>query len=143
MENMTFDCMPSLTKEELCKRRKERQRKRMQHRLLILGVGLLTLAVIIILITVLKPQSEKGFWTIDGVTSYRFDGKGNGALVLPTKEYEFSYKKKDGRIYIDFIDDAAKDTAFKYTFKNGALVFIAESDSSKQAKEFVMKPIDK
>lgn len=56
-----------------------------------------------------------GVWDCDGYTAYRFDGRGRGALLLSDSEYEFTYRLEGDWLFIDFADEAARDSA--YTFR--------------------------
>lgn len=124
---------------QMLARKRLRRRKRLIRRCVAFGLALAAVIVLaVVLFHVFQPASEKGFWTIDGVTSYRFDGKGSGAMVLPAGSYDFSYEMKDGRIYLDFAAETARDADYEYVFRDGCLVFISAPDSSGKGREFVL-----
>lgn len=54
-----------------------------------------------------------GTWTLDGVTSYRFDGDGTGALLLPESEYAFTYRLEGEALTIDFESVRAHDGTYR------------------------------
>lgn len=63
-----------------------------------------------------------GSWTTDGVTIYRFNGKGKGALVTSLSRYEFTYKIKKNNLYIDFLSDKAKDANYEFSVEKDKLI---------------------
>lgn len=94
-----------------------RRRKHKKNRLL---PAVIILAVFVILTVVLlrscrKGDALQGQWRIDEVTAYRFDGKGEGALVLPDLDFPFRYTIKKDILSIDFESESARD--FSYTFR--------------------------
>lgn len=99
------------------KRRRSRRRKRKLNPrfVIMLAVLLFLLIGIAIGIRSCTKPTIKGRWDLDGTTIYEFGKDGRGALVLMTKEYEFSYKIEGDMIYIDFTDEMALDA--KYTFE--------------------------
>ncbi len=88
----------------------------------LLAAALAALILIIVLIVCLCTRSTdalKGTWDLDGVTAYRFDGKGAGSLNLPSSSYAFTYEIKDGTLAIDFESEAAQDKTYTFTaYKN-------------------------
>lgn len=66
-----------------------------------------------------------GTWDLDGVTVYRFDGKGNGPLNLPNSTYPFTYKMNDNALIIDFESEAARDITYSFTVENGKLPLVS------------------
>lgn len=69
-----------------------------------------------LLITELKTLEEaelSGHYEVDEITGFIFDGSGNGALVLPHKNYEFTYTLEDGILHMNFEDSAARDASFE------------------------------
>ncbi|MBR6044119.1 MAG: hypothetical protein IKP47_00645 [Ruminococcus sp.] len=81
------------------------------------GAGCAVLAaglIFVILFFALSGGSIVGTWTIDGVTTYRFDEGGEGAMILPLDSYEFRYTIEDDKITIDFKDDALIDKDYTY-----------------------------
>ncbi|MBR3199326.1 MAG: hypothetical protein IKG27_04865 [Bacilli bacterium] len=84
------------------------------------------LFLIIFIVSVLiifRPKNPLiGTWTTDGVTIYRFDKKGKGALIVPLSKYTFNYKMNDDEIHIDFKNKKLHDSDYKVSFKKGKLI---------------------
>ena len=68
-----------------------------------------------------KKDGLEGTWTVDGITNYEFDGKGNGKLKVPTNEYKFTYVLQNNKIYMDYESDKATDSDYEYSLENGKL----------------------
>lgn len=114
-------------------------KKRKQHRLLGISAAVLAIILLAILIIVVAKSCSSGgdvpygtdvlngtdvlsgTWDLDGITVYQFDGKGNGALNLPSNTYPFTYEIKDNELRIDFESDAARDADYTFSVKNGVL----------------------
>ncbi len=100
------------------RRRRRRRRRRLNPRFVLL-VSVLVLILLVLISMCSRSCTGKskltGKWDLDGTTVYEFYGKGKGALILLTAEYEFSYTIQDDTVYIDFTDDRALDS--KYTFR--------------------------
>ena len=99
--------------------RKLAARKRRQRRIKIWSAAVLAAIILaVVLIIVFCANSAdvlKGTWDLDGVTVYRFDGKGRGSLDLPSNSYAFTYEIKDGTLAIDFESEAALDKTYIFT----------------------------
>ena len=63
-----------------------------------------------------------GTWTLDGVTSYRFDGDGTGALLLPELEYAFTYRLEGEALTIDFESVRAHDGTYRAGMEGDRLI---------------------
>ena len=63
-----------------------------------------------------------GTWTLDGVTSYRFDGDGTGALLLPESEYAFTYRLEGEALTIDFESVRAHDGTYRAGMEGDRLI---------------------
>lgn len=113
--------------------KKPSRHKRSNQRLLawIAGIlAVLSLAVFALYVC-LRPDRLAGTWRYDEVTAYQFDGKGNGKLTLPDKEYPFSYKIAGGKLSIDFESEAAKDSIYGYALDENQLTLVGgEGDNS-------------
>jgi len=82
--------------------------------------------MIIVIIAIFKSFSKDklhGTWTIDTVTMYEFDGKGNGKLILPSHEYKFIYKILNNEIFIDFENEGSKDSNYQFSVNDTVLTF--------------------
>lgn len=69
-----------------------------------------------------KTDDLIGLWDIDGNTKYEFDGKGNGKIIVPLANYEFTYTiEKENIIIVDFKDEKSRDTKYEYKVTNETL----------------------
>ena len=78
------------------------------------------LATAILIIT--HKDNLYGSWTTNGVTVYRFNGKGKGSLVTSLSRYEFNYKIKKNKLYIDLLSDKAKDANYEFSIDEDKLI---------------------
>lgn len=107
-----------LSETERLRRRKKRQQRLMIQRGI---VGLVAIAVLILIILLIvkgcsgSSDALAGKWDVDGTTFYEFDGDGKGALILPSKTYDFTYKIDSDQIHIDYENESVHDGS--YTFK--------------------------
>lgn len=62
-----------------------------------------------------------GTWDYDGDTTYQFDGKGSGAMILTSATYDFSYQVKGDQLFIDFSNEAARDCAYTFSVNDNTL----------------------
>ena len=103
------------------KNTRSRARKRAQSRKhLMLFAAALVLLVIVLLVSGNKDEL-KGQWRIDEITAYRFDGEGNGALVLPDQEFVFRYTVHEDQLTIDFVSESARDFVYSYQIQGKKL----------------------
>lgn len=102
------------------KRRKTRKRRRS---LWLLSTVALILVCVLLCVFFLTRRTDSlyGHWQIDDVTSYRFDGRGGGALVVLDREYPFRYTATEAELTLDFEDASATDTTYRYTQNGGSL----------------------
>ena len=84
------------------------------------AAGILLLAVIALYVCFCTDQLV-GTWRYDEVTAYQFDGKGNGKLILPDKEYPFSYEIAEEKLSIDFESEGVRDFIYDYSVKENQL----------------------
>lgn len=101
--------------------------KKRRHRQIpsIFGAVLAVLILIVVLIACFNTHNSdilKGTWDLDGVTVYRFDGKGTGSLDLPGSSYAFVYEIKDDVLSIDFESEAARDKTYTFTVDKNKLM---------------------
>lgn len=98
-------------------------------------IALAAIILAIVLIAVFGNSGSdvlKGTWDLDGVTVYRFDGKGAGSLDLPSGSYAFTYKIKDNTLTIDFKSEAARDKTYTFTTDESRLTLTdTEGDAAK------------
>lgn len=89
---------------------------------MIICVGALTLLARFFEQTLSIGKDElNGVWCYDEVTSYEFDGNGDGALVLPSAQYAFRYEIDETHVSIDFEDDAANDASYDFLVESDVL----------------------
>ena len=62
-----------------------------------------------------------GQWALDQTTVYEFDGHGRGTLQLPLNSYDFSYRRNEQELTIDFDDDTATDNVYSYSVSDTSL----------------------
>ncbi len=91
------------------------RKKRKRRGIWALTALALTLAVLLGLAWSLSKDPLRGKWRFDDVTAYQFDGNGEGRLLLPEKQYAFSYTVEGDTLSLDFADENARD--FTYTWK--------------------------
>lgn len=125
---------PSMAdRTEQRRRRIQKQRKK---RLMLLVAIFLLLTILIASIVYLSRDSLTGIWHIDEVTAYRFNGRGEGALVLPNSEYEFTYRIDRNSLYIDFVHEEAKDA--EYIFQVNGDILILNGGNTTTNGEYVL-----
>lgn len=115
--------------------RKKRRRVRRQINVLIvlaiLVVGVF-LAVLIRNSYVDRGDELYGVWAYDEVTSYWFDGGGEGALQLPSVNYEFHYTIKEEQLEIDFISEEANDFSCRFQVDKDQLSFFMSENGEEE-----------
>ena len=102
--------------------RKRRQRRK-QRRLILCAAAMLVLVLLIILFVKGCSGSDPltGIWDYDSNTTYQFDGKGSGAMILTSATYDFSYQVKDDQLFIDFSNEAARDCTYTFSVNDNTL----------------------
>lgn len=102
--------------------RKRRQRRK-QHRLILCAAALLVLILLIVVFVKGCSGSDQltGTWDYDGNTTYQFDGKGSGAMLLTSATYDFSYQVKDAQLFIDFSNEAVRDCTYTFSVNDNTL----------------------
>ncbi len=119
------------------KRKARRMRKQKQRKLLTLGIGILLCLLIIALLFLRKSSPLEGKWYMDDVTAYEFFDSSNGAMVLPSSEYEFTYIIKDNILRIDFDYEGAKDA--QYTFAIDGDILTLEGGNATTQGTYVLR----
>ena len=84
----------------------------------------------------------KGTWDLDGTTVYQFDGKGQGAMILPSNTYSFKYtiNEEEKTVSIDFDDEKATDYTYSYTVDKDSLILYG--NVGKESFEYVFTKQD-
>ena len=62
-----------------------------------------------------------GTWTVDGITTYRFDENGKGELLLPEHTYSFDYTAEENELTLEFDNDRIKTAVFTFTVEDDTL----------------------
>lgn len=62
-----------------------------------------------------------GTWDYDSNTTYQFDGKESGAMILTSATYDFSYQVKGNQLFIDFSNEAARDCTYTFSVNDNTL----------------------
>lgn len=126
---------PRISSKERMIQRKKAAKKRKIRR--IISVSLLVIIILALILVIVKSCSRRvdklyGTWSLDGVTVYQFDGKGNGSLKLPEKSYPFTYKIKKDNLIIKFDSESAQDVTYTFAVENGKLLFVRSVESSEK-----------
>lgn len=98
-------------------RRKHKQRK---NRFICFSIVAIAVIAVIVLFATLKSPLV-GVWHMDEVTTYEFYRNGEGAMVLPSAEYEFTYSVSDDTLSIDFNFEGAKDAEYTFAIEGNTL----------------------
>ena len=87
------------------------------------AVALFVLVLLIVLLVKGCSGSDPltGTWDYDSNTTYQFDGKGSGAMLLTSATYDFSYQVKDDQLFIDFSNEAARDCTYTFSVNDNTL----------------------
>ena len=72
----------------------------------------------------------------DGTTAYEFDGKGAGAMVLPSVSYDFKYEINGNELYIDFINESVHDSTYSFTVQTNTLTLVGGNDTAAPGKVY-------
>lgn len=115
-------------------------------------IGWMLLTVIIVILGMLslnvikkgfKDDELVGTWVFDEATTFRFDGKGEGEMILPNKTYSFQYEMntEEKKVSIDFQDEKAEDYIYSYVVDEEYLTLYGRVE--KETFEFVLKKQEK
>ena len=86
------------------------------------------------------PADISGSWTIDGVTSYRFEEDGTGALILPEHEYLFEYSLEETELTLEFENSRISQAVFTITQEEDTITLIKEENAGNA--EFILTRTD-
>lgn len=70
-----------------------------------------------------------GVWDIDGITKYRFDGTGQGALLVSAGEHMFTYEIHGEKLRINFAEEDIHSAEFRFQLDGDTLTWINEDNS--------------
>lgn len=94
-----------------------------------IALAILLLLVVLLCRSCLNKDQLEGLWSIDEITSYHFNGKGRGELILPENSYAFSYKIQDNQLKVDFKSEAARDFQYAFTVEGNRLTLTGEQEN--------------
>lgn len=126
--------------------RKTAIKRRKRQRTVI--VSLLALLFVVLIIVLIcrgcsgRTDALAGKWDFDGTTAYEFDGKGAGAMVLPSASYDFKYEINGNQLYIDFINESAHDSTYSFTVQNSTLTLVGGNDTAVPGKVYELTKQD-
>ena len=88
---------PLTQSERIAYRNRMKKKKQNQRRMQIGGASVLLIVIIVAIILIVKGCSGAtdalaGTWDLDSNTTYEFDGKGSGAMLLTLADYDFTYE---------------------------------------------------
>ena len=133
---------------------RKRKKKQTQHRMVLCG-AIAALAVIIVGIILLAKgcsggtDALAGTWEFDGTTTYSFDGRGSGAMELPSISYDFTYTIDGNKLMIDYANKSVRYSEYEFTVDGNTLTLIGGEGtvggtyelkrSSKKSEELIEK----
>lgn len=107
---------------------RKKAKRKINKKAIILIVLILVIAITTIMAFTLKKDKKEenkefyGLWTIDGYTDYEFSENNKGKLIIPSKEYVFTYTIEENKICIDFENETSIDRCYEYEFKDECLI---------------------
>ena len=103
----------------------KKQKQAKIRRWAIIGGSIAVIVLIVILLCKGCTGGDvlKGTWDLDGTTVYQFDGKGEGAMILPSNTYTFKYtiNEEEKTVSIDFDDEKATDYTYSFAVDKDSL----------------------
>ena len=130
------------------------KKKQTQRRMVFYGV-IAALAVIVVGIILLAKgcsggtDALAGTWEFDGTTTYSFDGRGSGAMELPSISYDFTYTIDGNKLMIDYANESVRDSEYEFTVDGNTLTLVGDEGtvggtyelkrSSKKSEELIEK----
>lgn len=113
--------------------------------LLIIGIGVLALALVIstILLTGTKiPKELQGKWQYEQDTVYEFQKNGNGTLYIQDDiSYPFKCSVEDDILKLDFADDNITDCTYTYTIDAEVLTITGGEGTALLGKSYTLTRI--
>ena len=110
----------------------------------IIGGGIAVIVLIIVLLCKGCTSGDvlNGTWDLDGTTVYQFDGKGKGAMILPSNTYSFKYtiNEEEKTVSIDFDDEKATDYTYSFAVDKDSLTLYGSV--GKESFEYVFTKQD-
>lgn len=98
------------------------------------ATAVLVTLIIVLIVMLISNRSDKlkGLWKLDVITSYEFDGKGEGRLIV-SGDFVFTYTIDGDKVSIDFKNSAARDITYTFKVEGDTLTLTEE-----YGKEFVL-----
>lgn len=120
---------PLTQSERIASRNRMKKKKQNQRRMLIGGASVLLIVIIVAIILIVKGCSGAtdalaGTWDLDSNTTYEFDGKGSGAMALPSISYDFTYKIDGNTLVIDYSNESVHDSTYEFTVDGDILTMV-------------------
>ena len=116
---------PLTQSERIAYRNRMKKKKQNKRRMQIGGASVIIVAIILIVKGCSgATDALAGTWDLDSNTTYEFDGKGSGAMLLTLADYDFTYEIKDNQLYIDFVNESAHDATYEFSVKGDTLTLI-------------------
>lgn len=81
-----------------------------------------------------------GLWEYDNNTKYEFNGKGNGKIIVPMENIEFTYTIKDNVVLVDFKSEKSTDTEYDFKVSKDSLEL---KDRNQPNVNLELKKVDK
>jgi len=107
------------------------KKSKLNKKKLIISIILIVI-IIISLLLIFKLKSKKnpflGSWVSEGGTIYEFKENNEGVMTVPLSDYKFTYEIKDNILEVDFENDKATDTNYKYSFEKNKNKCVLTSD---------------
>lgn len=72
----------------------------------------------------------QGVWALDDATSYEFDGKEKGAMMVSGSEYKFTYDITGKKLVIDYERDILVDGEYEFKVKKDVLTLTGGAGTS-------------
>ena len=126
--------------------RHSNKKRRRNHRRKTMLISALVLALVIFVVILLfkgcgndkNSNSElAGVWYYDQYTEYEFDDDGNGCMCLDgNNHFEFTYKAKNGVLYLDFALDYVTDCQYTYTVDGDKLTLVGGEGTAEVGKVY-------
>ena len=117
-----------LTEDDRARRLSRRKKIQRQRRILFGGFVVALAAFVLMIVLLAKSYFGSdvltGSWNYDGNTIYQFDGKGNGAMILPSAIYDFTYNIDGDQIRIDFKNETVHDGTYTFTVTGNKLIIV-------------------
>lgn len=82
-------------------------------------------------LSVFRRDGLQGIWRYDETTSYQFDGKERGMLMVSDAQYSFRYFTGDGRLKLDFEDEKIGSAEYDFFIEEENLTLTVPATGQK------------